>query len=68
MTLQFSRNRLRAIINGKPSDTKDEGGEPAGCVYPIAIAVADGIVTELYKVIDVLRADLHYRRRCWWSR
>jgi len=68
MALQFNRNRLRAIIAGKCSDTKDEGGEVAESIYPIAIAVADGIVTELFKVIDALRADLHYRRRCWWSR
>jgi hypothetical protein len=52
---------LRAITGGKVSDTKDEGGEVAE-IYPIAIAIADGIVTELYKVIEALRADLHYRR------
>ena len=28
---------------------------------------ADGIVTELHKLIETLRADLHYRR-WWWSR
>jgi hypothetical protein len=50
MALQFSRNGLRAIIGGKPSDMKDEGGEAAESVFPIAIAVADGIVTELYKI------------------
>jgi hypothetical protein len=68
MALQFNRNGLRAIIAGKCSDTKDEGGEAAESLYPIAIAVADGIVTELYKVIDALRADFHYRHRCWRSR
>jgi len=47
---------------------KDEGGEAAESVYPIAIAVADGIVTELCKVIEALRADLHYRRTRWLSR
>jgi hypothetical protein len=52
---------LRAITGGKVSDTKDAGGETAE-IYPIVIAVADGIVTELYKVIEVLRADVHYRR------
>jgi hypothetical protein len=52
---------LRAFTDGKVSDTKDEGGEAAE-IYSIAIAVANGIVTELYKVIEVLRADLHYRR------
>jgi hypothetical protein len=68
MALRFSRNGLRAIIGGKPSDMKDEGGEAAESVYPIAIAVADGIVTELCKVIEALRADLHYRRTRWLSR
>jgi hypothetical protein len=28
---------------------------------------AGGIVTELNKLIETLRADLHYRR-WWWSR
>jgi len=28
---------------------------------------ADGIKTELRKLIETLRADLHYRR-WWWSR
>jgi hypothetical protein len=41
--------------------------DQANRVYPIAIAVADGIVTKLYKVIETLRADLH-SRRWWWSR
>ena len=58
---------LRAIRGGKVSDTKDEGGEAAD-IYPIAMAVADGIVTELHKVLEVLRADLHYRLHRWWLR
>ena len=53
---------LRAITGAKVSEANDQ----AHRVYPIAIAVADGIVTKLYKIIEALRADLHYRLRLWW--
>jgi hypothetical protein len=70
--LQFSRDKLRAITVGKASDKKDD--EPSETVDRVSTAVADGIVTELYKVIDELRATamhgasrrrgLHSGRRC----
>jgi hypothetical protein len=53
---------FRAITGAKASDANHE----ADRVYPIAVAVANGIMTGLYKVIEVLRADLQYRRRRWW--
>jgi hypothetical protein len=74
--LQLSRNGLRAITGGKIS----EGNDQADRVYPIATAAADAVVTELYKVIDELRADRDAWReqaqrlaqrepqRRWWSR
>jgi hypothetical protein len=58
---------LRVIRGGKISHTKDEGGGAAD-IYPIAVAVADGIATELHKVLELLRADWHYRRHRWWLR
>ena len=79
--LQLSRNKLRAITVAKVSDKKDdEPSETVDRVYPIATAVADGIVTQLYKVIDELRADRDaWREQAqrlaqrppqwrWWSR
>jgi hypothetical protein len=74
--LQFSKDRLRAITVGKVSDKKDdEPSETVDRVYPIATAVADGIVTQLHKMIDDLRADRDAWReqaqrlapRRWWS-
>ena len=75
--LQLSRNGLRAITGGKISD----GNDQADRVYPIATAATDAVVTELYKVIDELRADREAwreqaqrlaqrepQRRWWWSR
>jgi hypothetical protein len=53
---------LRAIAGAKVSDANHQ----ADRVYRIAAAAANGIVTELYKAIEVLRADLHYWRRRWW--
>jgi hypothetical protein len=53
---------LRSITGAKVSDANYE----ADRVYPIAGAVANGLVTGLYKVMEALRADLHYRRRRWW--
>jgi hypothetical protein len=76
MLLQFSKDRLRAITGGKVSDKKDdEPSEKVDRVYPIATTVADGIVTQLYKVIDELRADRDAWReqaqrlapQRWWS-
>jgi hypothetical protein len=51
---------LRAITGAQVSDAR------ADRVYPIAVAVANGVVTGLYKVMEALRADLHHRRRRWW--
>ena len=53
---------LRAITGTKVSDANHE----ADSVYPVAVAVANGSVTGLYKVMEALRADLQYRRRRWW--
>ena len=50
----------RAVTGGKVSEVNDQ----AHRVCPIA--VADGMVTKLYKIIEALRADLHYRLRLWW--
>ena len=53
---------LRAVAGAKVSDANHQ----ADRVYRIAVAAANDIVTELYKAIEVLRADLQYRRRrCW---
>jgi hypothetical protein len=43
-----------------------DANHQADRVYRIAVAAANGIGTELYKAIEVLRADLHYWRRRWW--
>lgn len=53
---------LRAITGAKVSDANHQVDR----IYRIAVAAANGIVTELYKAIEVLRADLHYWRRWWW--
>jgi hypothetical protein len=70
---------LRAI-----NDTKDSKVEPAEVhrIYRVAPATTDARVTELYKLVDDLRADrdawreqaqrvalrVPPRRRWWWSR
>jgi hypothetical protein len=54
---------LRAITGTKVSDASHQ----ADRVYRNAVAAANDIVTELYKAIEALRADLHYYwRRRWW--
>jgi hypothetical protein len=50
----------QAVTGAKVSEVNDQ----AHRVCPIA--VAGGMVTKLYKIIEALRADLHCRLRLWW--